>query len=640
MLSNNTHKLNFRMYCLLLGVLLNALSYANTITVDGSCTLIEAIANANSDNQAQIDCDAGSGTDTIVFASDQTITLTTSPSVQNNDLIIDGTGRNLTIDGDNKGRILVTNVTLSLTNLTIINGKPAGIGNGGAIKNDHGTVNITNCTFSQNQSPNGGGIYNDGGTIAISNSTFSNNQATSGNGGGIYNEGGTITISNSTFSNNQATSGNGGGIYNDSGTVTLESTTLTGNSATNPDLQGTFVTNGSNIIGDNTGAATDFPDGLPNANGDYVGTGRNPVVAYTLTFNTQGNGNVNRTPTGATCGSDCVKYAENTSVSLTANPATGSTFQGWLGDPNCANAFTITEDMTCTATFSSSSSSSSSSLSYTILTLSQIGSGNGTFNLNPTGSACGNHCMRYPSGSRVSLTPRPDFDSRFDGWIEADCTQSFILSNNKHCTAIFTQSDSKALRPLPLDMGLSVLMDGSGTGHVKSRPHGIDCDTQDCQKVSYQDSAFGISCNSHCSHRFNTATAVNLIAKPDPGSLFDSWGGHPDCIDGNLLMINNILCIAFFHKLNPLTVSQAGDGTGNINSHNFAYQPTGINCGNKGSDCSKRFSSRATVILKATPAPDSTFTGWRGDCEGINPSIMLKMTEAKNCTAHFVLKSF
>jgi predicted outer membrane repeat protein len=666
MLSNKTHTWHLRKYCFLVGLLFNIFSYANTITVGGSCSLTEAIANANNDDQAQADCGAGSGTDTLVFASDQTLTLTTSPSINSSDLIIDGTGRNITIDGDSSGRLLVTNVTLDLINIEIINGKPGIIGDGGAIKNDNGTINVTDCTFSNNQANNGSAIYNDGGTVTITNSTFSNNQATTGNGGAIYNDNGTVTISHSTFSNNQATSGNGGGIYNtgsgqinlsdssfstnqannaggidnNSGTITLESTAVTGNTATtaNPDLQGSFTTNGGNIIGDNTGASTHFPDGLPNANGDYVGTASTPIVAYTLTLNTQGNGSINRSPTGATCGSNCLKYAENTSVSLTPNPASGSAFQSWSGHVNCANSFTLTQDMSCTAIFSASASSSNTSEHS--LTIRQTGSGNGTVKLTPIGRACGNSCSQYPSGTRISLMPQPYFDSRFDGWVEPECSHSFLLNKNQHCTAIFTESDSKPSRPLASDMGLSVLMDGSGTGRVKSQPHGINCQTQDCQTVSYQDSAFGLHCDSSCSQRFKTATFVKLIPQAESDSVFDSWGGHPDCSDGKLFMINNILCVAFFHKLNRLTVAQAGDGTGNINSYNFANQATGIDCGNKGSECSKRFSSRSTVILKANPAPDSEFTGWGGDCEGGNPAIRLKMKAAKNCIAYFVVKSF
>ena len=50
----------------------------------------------------------------------------------------------------------------------------------------------------------GGGIRNDGGTVTVSNSTFSGNSAGYGSGGIDNDGGGTVTVSNSTFSGNSA----------------------------------------------------------------------------------------------------------------------------------------------------------------------------------------------------------------------------------------------------------------------------------------------------------------------------------------------------------------------------------------------------------------------------------------------------
>src|SRR5262249_29407173 len=45
-----------------------------------------------------------------------------------------------------------------------------------------------------------------------------------------------------------------------------------------------------------------------------------------------GSGTVTSTPTGITCGTTCSgNYASGTAVTLTATPATGSTFSGWSG---------------------------------------------------------------------------------------------------------------------------------------------------------------------------------------------------------------------------------------------------------------------------------------------------------------------
>jgi hypothetical protein len=57
----------------------------------------------------------------------------------------------------------------------------------------------------------------------------------------------------------------------------------------------------------------------------------------TVTKAGTGSGTVTSAPTGINCGSDCTEnYASGTSVTLTAAPASGSTFAGWTGD--CADS--------------------------------------------------------------------------------------------------------------------------------------------------------------------------------------------------------------------------------------------------------------------------------------------------------------
>ena len=177
--------------------------------------------------------------------------------------------------------------TLNLTNSTVTdNNSPA---EGGGIYNG-GTLNLTDCTVSNNTSgitpdPDqgsifsatgyGGGIYN-GGTLNITNSTLSGNSApshlnnpsfnSSGRGGGIYNRG-TLNATNSTVYGNNALTG--GGIYNDGGAATLRSTIVAGNSAINvfdtdleryvyiaPNLMGPFNSEGFNLLHFGSGEAT------------------------------------------------------------------------------------------------------------------------------------------------------------------------------------------------------------------------------------------------------------------------------------------------------------------------------------------------------------------------------------------------
>src|SRR5438477_4514957 len=140
--------------------------------------------------------------------------------------------------------------TVRFSNLTIGNVNPFGDSSlGGGIQNaSTGTVNISNCTITDNTdtgntiSDNGGGIRNGAGTVNVTNSTISGNTASGavfgGLGGGIYNDSGTVNVTNSTLALNEAVipSGSGGvtlggGICNNRGTVVVTNSTFKRNSA-------------------------------------------------------------------------------------------------------------------------------------------------------------------------------------------------------------------------------------------------------------------------------------------------------------------------------------------------------------------------------------------------------------------------
>jgi len=81
-----------------------------------------------------------------------------------------------------------------------------------------------------------------------------------------------------------------------------------------------------------------------------------PGQQFTLTVaaGVAGSGTVTPSPVGASCGANCWSYAAGTVVTLTATPATGSTFGGWSG--GCAGTgvtctVTMNANLTVTATF-------------------------------------------------------------------------------------------------------------------------------------------------------------------------------------------------------------------------------------------------------------------------------------------------
>ncbi len=185
---------------------------------------------------------------------------------------------NLTISGGNTaangGGILNSGGTLTLNNVTI-SGNVAHFG--AAIRNDGGTLTLTNSTVSGNTAASeGGSIFNFGGTLTLINSTVSGNTSSAGAGGGIYNTSGTLNLTNSTVTANTGQSLGGGGIFNASGTANVRNTIIAGNSVlagSGPDINGTFTSQGNNLIGKSDGG-TGFTNGI---NGDKVGTVATPL---------------------------------------------------------------------------------------------------------------------------------------------------------------------------------------------------------------------------------------------------------------------------------------------------------------------------------------------------------------------------
>ncbi len=181
--------------------------------------------------------------------------------------------------------------------------------------------------------------------------------------------------------------------------------------------------------------------------------------------------------------------------------------------------------------------------------------------------------------------------------------------------------------PLPPMMALFIQVDGTGSGSV-STDSGLYCTRQDCQANSQGE----VSCNQEaCRDIIDTGTTVTLTTKADSGSVFTSWGGHEDCIDGK---INNFgrLCIAFFQKVYDLTVIS---GQGKITNSDSINQPQGIECGEDGTKCSDSFSYGSTTYLQATSATNLTFLGWGGDCQGLRNPLTVKVLKEMTCEAQF-----
>lgn len=186
-------------------------------------------SGAGSLRQAILDANATAGADIITFSVNGSIVLnsTLPPFTDGTGLIIDGTGRSITVSGNNAVQIMIVEAgaKLNLQHLTVANGLvDRSMGNGGGIEN-FGTLTVTDCTFSGNVGDESGGGIDNQGTLTVNDSTFSANDAFFG--GGINNDN-ILTVTNSRFSGNTAL--DGGGIASGDN-LTVTNSTFSGNVA-------------------------------------------------------------------------------------------------------------------------------------------------------------------------------------------------------------------------------------------------------------------------------------------------------------------------------------------------------------------------------------------------------------------------
>ena len=335
-----------------------------------------------------------------------------------------------------------------------------------------------------------------------------------------------------------------------------------------------------------------------------------------VTVSGAGSGTVTSSPSGIRCPSNCsASYDTGTEVTLTAAPASGSTFAGWSGDCGGTSqtaSVAMESPRSCTATFDvEQQQTATRNLNVTV-----SGAGSGTVTSSPSGIRCPSNCSAsYDTGTEVTLTAAPASGSTFAGW-SGDCggtsqTVSVTMDAARSCTATFdVEQQQTATR------NLNVTVSGAGSGTVTSSPSGI-------------------SCPSNCSASYDTGTEVTLTAAPASGSTFAGWSG--DC-GGTSQTVSVTMdaarsCTATFDveqqqtATRNLNVTVSGAGSGTVTS-----SPSGISCP---SNCSASYDTGTEVTLTAAPASGSTFAGWSGDCGGTSQTVSVTMDAARSCTATF-----
>ncbi len=253
----------------------------DTFADDGECTLPEALENAGdtADGQPNVDCDAGdpAGPDTIDFSFSGTITLTSSLPDIETDVTIDGGGE-IVLDAATNGRHTRVDggAAVTIIGIEFTNGLETGVP-GGSLRILDGSLDLVDCTFTQNNAGTGGAISVFNGTLTVEDSTFTGNSATDDGGAIIVEQGGEAVLDNVDFTMNTA-GGAGGAVYVNQTTADV-GLIVHG---------GTFVQNASGDSGGGIGSASPTQiDGGPVFTGNTAAVSGGAIVAAdSLTIDT------------------------------------------------------------------------------------------------------------------------------------------------------------------------------------------------------------------------------------------------------------------------------------------------------------------------------------------------------------------
>jgi endo-1,4-beta-xylanase len=235
------------------------------------------------------------------------------------------------------------------------------------------------------------------------------------------------------------------------------------------------------------------------ANQTVTATFGTTTTNYTLTAAKAGTGSgtVTSSVGGINCGATCTaSIASGTAVTLTATPASGSSFTGWSGACTGTGSciVTMTANQSVTATFAATTTN------YTI-TVVKNGTGSGTVTSSVGGINCGSTCSAtVAAGTVVTLSAAAASGSVYAG-SSACSSASCPVTVNGNVTVTVTFNLATVT-----NYTLTVAKAGAGSGTVTS-------------------SVGGINCGATCTASIASGTAVTLTATPASGSTFTGWSG-------------------------------------------------------------------------------------------------------------------
>ena len=208
-------------------------------------------------------------------------------------------------------------------------------------------------------------------------------------------------------------------------------------------------------------------------------------------------------------------------------------------------------------------------------------------------------------GTAVTLTAAPTERGTFKSWTGcstingAEC--EVTLTAATEVTAEFEEISQQTLT-------VANSGTGPGAGTITSTAPGGEFAAIDCGNGA-----------STCAETYNEGAPLILFAAPDERSTFKGWGAsecksNPSETECEVEMTAARSVAAEFEPLTQeqLTVAAEGTGVGTVTGSQPGGEFTPIECGNGPTTCRATYNEGATLVLTATRATHSKFTGWEG----------------------------
>jgi phosphatidylserine decarboxylase len=301
------------------------------------------------------------------------------------------------------------------------------------------------------------------------------------------------------------------------------------------------------------------------------------TIKYTLTTQTTVGGTITRSINPDVDG----KYAENSSIVLTATPNSGYRFVSWSGDATGTEplkSIVMTTNKTVVANFELIPPSK-----YTLTTQATVG-GTITKSIDPDLDG------KYTENTSITLTAVPNEGYEFKGWFE-DLTsltnpQTIVMTGNKSVLALF---DLIEIPPSEYILTTQTTIGGTITRSIEPNTDG----------------------------KYLENTSLVLTAIPNEGYKFVSWTG--DLIGSeplkSVVMTGNKSVIATFELIEvPIIKYSLKTQTTEGGTLTRSSEP----------DTDGKYLENTSIILTAVPSDGFYFSGWLGDLSGsTNPQTII-----------------